>query len=451
MDVFAICLTPLLHFGLPPNGPLPLLRDASETRNLFTGAPNLLETEHFAIWYGTTNFDIEGLPATGDALELAWDSVEAVGLPQGEGSEQYKFNVYIGDTGGPRSQGAQGYYWYDDEGWPMLVLSPKGVGKDSGEGTAVHEYFHAVQDATGSYGYEGQAAWWFEATAMWFEQVAYPDRNTHATFAWAIAFLPELPLTFFKYPLVWDAEVYHQYGAAVFARHLEERHDVDLVARTWDDPRIGDNPLDVLRELLEERGDDLEDVFFDFAARNATWDYEYEGAYEAGIEYYGGYEATWSHRPSGKIRWPVDGLYRPIENLPMSYGANYWQITSAPDELTVRLDGDAGPEWFVAWAWQTGEAHHRVTRRLSGDSTTLTADGMEDADEVWLVVAAAGDVSDDQSSFGYQLVFEGPDAVEDPKSGEPVACGCSSAVVGGWLMLSVIPLVIRRRLDTPFA
>ena len=86
-----------------------------------------------------------------------------LGFPDPVGSEQYKLNVYVGDSGGPPSYGALGYFNLDDEGRPMLVFHPF-ILDDPEPAAAVtaHELLHVLQYSANP----ELEDWFWEATAV---------------------------------------------------------------------------------------------------------------------------------------------------------------------------------------------------------------------------------------------------------------------------------------------
>ena len=215
-----------------------------------------------------------------EALETSWDhQLDIMGHAAPYGTDDYLFNVYVGDSGGcaPSAMGVGGYYTTDDEGWPIIVLS-QGVfsNLDFGQTTVAHEFYHAVQHAEGAFSARGTVQWWWEATAMWVEGEVYPGTEDYYSFLHGYAFEPHLQLN--AYTRLTSAgllEEYHQYGAAIWPRYLTEYVTSWTTIRdTWVYGGSGDDPLDYIAEVIaEESGADIDEVFADFAAHNATWDY----------------------------------------------------------------------------------------------------------------------------------------------------------------------------------
>lgn len=264
-------LAPELQSRRPPPPP-----DAKATRDAY-GVPNSLESENFIIRWGSgvAAGDAQDML---DAFEHSW-AVEVVQMdhPQPPGTDTHKFNVYVGSTGGgtPDHYGAAGYFNTDSAGWPMIVLNPSTVeDTEYGVTTVAHELYHAVQYATGTYQYEDEGAWFWEATASWVEVEVYPDNPGYVAFLFGYALLPHLELNFFDYPDTGALQEYHQYGAFIFPRYLAEFvGDWRIVRNAWVEPQaVGNDPMAAIEAEIADLGVGMDEAFMDFAARNVTWD-----------------------------------------------------------------------------------------------------------------------------------------------------------------------------------
>ncbi len=309
------------------------------------GSFDTYETDNFAVkWGAMSAFDHDDVVALGAALEHAWAvEVTELGYPAPLQTSAYKFNVYLGDTGEgtPSAEGNAGYYWYDDAGYPMIVLAGGDVGnRDWVALTAAHEFFHAVQDAAGMFAWGPRSDWFVEASAVWMEGNAYPNERDQAYFLYWFAIRPELQLTFYEYPVDGNPEEYHQYGAFIFLRHVEENaggaeriHDVVTLT-----PAEGD-PLETLGTLLADDGIAYEDVFAEFVGRNATWDYRREEWYDDLIAEFGGWSGD-SHRPTGSLSEDETDWTPVPADPPRSWGANYWRLRGFDGGDVVWFDGE---------------------------------------------------------------------------------------------------------------
>jgi len=421
----------------PENG------ESKALRNSFASMTNKVETANFVVWWGSSlGFTIDDVSALGESFELAWETeISLLGFQQPSGTEAYKFNVYIGDTGGPSSLGANGYYYYDDDDWPMIVIASSLVGTDESEITAAHEFFHAIQDSTETYVYAGDAAWYFEATAVWAEAKVYPGSTEYVKFIPSLAFLPHLPISFFDYPDSLDLQEYHHYGASLFIKHLDEGYGPDLIQRSWEEAPIVGSPLEVLDELLIDQSSSVESEFFAFFDRNGTWDYPDEIAIEDELEANGGYDAPDSTRPSGKLRIPTQTTIFSGFIPPMSFGGNYWSLHDVPDSFSIQF-GAASQEtaWHVAVMSQFGETHTIQSYNLT-TGRTLEFTGHAGADETWLGVAGVSDVSD---TLLYTMNIANTSDNTDSSSNSK-HCGCATSVPNNqWTYLIFFCLARRK-------
>ena len=191
-----LCATMSFYAPVPEGarGPLPsMMNDEKVTRDAFGGMPNSQSSENFVIKWGNggsyTASDIQAVLAS---LEDAWQAyIVEEGYPIPYGSEQFLFNVYIGNTGSgtPDSYGAAGYYTTDSDWYPMIVLDPQVIYDASYiDITVVHEFYHAIQDVNPQYYYDNGSvgAWYWESTAVWASGQVYPAHPYVASFLYSI-------------------------------------------------------------------------------------------------------------------------------------------------------------------------------------------------------------------------------------------------------------------------
>jgi len=424
------------------------------------GSFDTYETANFAVkWGAMSGFDETDVVALGEALEAAWATQvieQAYPAPLQTGS--WKFNVYLGDTGEgtPSALGNAGYYWYDDDGYPMIVISGGDVDDRSWVAlTAAHEFFHAVQDAAGVFDWGPRADWFAEASAVWMESICYPDERDTAYFLYWFAIRPELQLSFYEYPEDGNAEEYHQYGAFIFLRHLEEHvggrqriHDVMMGTPS------GGDPLETLDALLTGEGIAYEDVFAEFVGRNATWDYLHEAWYDDLIDEFGGWSGD-SHRPTGTLDGDDAEWIEVPADPPRTWGANYWRLRRFDGADVIRFDGDPDDQgdlptaWSVQVAVQEGAEHRRIPMTLEGGLGEISATDVGTYDEAWLVVAPMHDLRSIRT-WDYAVKYE--QAAEPPpeeEEEEPRACGCASAPAPSGLGLWIAAAAWARRRARP--
>ncbi|MCP4810357.1 MAG: hypothetical protein GY884_33890, partial [Proteobacteria bacterium] len=356
------------------------------------------ESDNFVVRWGSDVSDDQAAEILA-GFEISWATlVTDGGYPEPFTADIWKFNVYVGDTGPglPSSEGAGGYYWYDAEGWPLIVLD-KSLVTDSAwlEKVAAHEFFHAVQAPFEVYEYGGEGSWFWEATANWAAGEVFPDNTHYAAYLFGWAYQPHLAVDAFEYPDFSDqtdlSEV-HQYGAFIWPRYLSEHAaDPSLIFEAWDraediDP---DDPMAVLDVLAEERGFALDAAFADFAVRNVTWDYADGDAYEDWVDEYEHYF------PSARIAADHDGHsggWRSVDgDLETElWGVSYVRVRSpvSPFEVAFDTNPDAWP--LTAWRVQVvavmplGYEVHEVEVVEGQASTVLDLD--PNASQAWLVV-----------------------------------------------------------------
>lgn len=433
------------------DGPLGVAPDrappaAKAERDAWGTYPHVAASTNFVVKWGDGGaVSQEEVDALLDAFEEGWAvEIGEMGHPAPLGTDTWLFNVYVGDTGDgtPSSNGAGGYYWRDDDGMPYVVVARDSLYyPDYAQGTAVHELYHALQDAVGTYGYgDGNVgAWYWEATAGWAQGEVYPENATYAQFLMGYAWLPELPVGFFDYPDSGALEEYHQYGAFIFPRYVSEvAADRDLVVQSWLDAGGEEDPVAVLAAGLEARGVAFADAFGDFAARNAGWDYADGDVYADSLMAWSGYfddnaasadnvgeEGTggWLDLPEGHA--PQRHGYAVVRAHLGAYGA---RIDVGGDPVGSRESPSA---WRVTVVEVDDDVmtYHPVTLDGEGEgSVVLRGDG-----EAWIVAAAVPDRAESGETFGFAYGVEPgePPDTEAPEGGkgeEPAACGCA---VGG--------------------
>ncbi len=440
---------------------------ALDVRDAWGTYPNELRSAHFVAKWGdrggVSRGDVEELLA---AFEDGWTvEIDEMGHRAPDGTDTYLFNVYVGDTGdgAPSGLGAGGYYYRDDDGYPYIVIardslySPEYVAS-----AAVHELYHAVQDAAVAYTYEGRSAWYWEATAEWAAGEVYPDNLSYAQFLFGYALTSERSIEFFDYPDTGALQEYHQYGAFVFARFLSEIvADRDLVVATWRAPS-GATPLESIARELTDRGLALSDVFGEFATANARWDYADGDTYAYLVEAY----EDWYGDPYAVAEvggFGTDGEARPSSSdLPEQWAYNLVEIRTAAAGATLRVavDGagtDGSPaEWRVAWV--DADSGAVTPLDVTGGEVTLALDG---PDAGLLVAAAVPPAAEADERFGWAWTVTptsdgdtGGDGVVDLDDGKetPGGCGCASGVGPASPILAaaaVLALIRRSRSIVP--
>ena len=441
--------------------------------------PNSQESENFVVrWGASGNWPSSRADDVLDALEAAWSLIlEDMDYVAPSGTDSYKFNVYIGDTGGPGAYGSA-YYTRDGNNWPMIVVTP-GTFSDPAWGTTVgaHEFFHALQDAANApylYTETSLGAWYWEATANWVETAIYPENRAQTVtgFLMGYAFLPHLPIHYFDYA---DGSgglgEYHQYGAFIFPYFLtREIADDELIRSSWLEATSPD-PLIELNELLQaDWATDIDAAFFDFAASNVTWEtYDDGDVFSAYIDAYQAHYGNHSDRIAAESG-PDSGGWKdaPSSTLPQRYGTNHLVITPEGGDLLVSFTGDLtgsrGGEatWDVRAVLVEGDSGTTIPLPLTDGAGAMELSGSGTVDAVWLVVSVVSESTLDGEEFSWSYnigELEGPESEPGTDTGdsssptpigtiEPVTevdCGCQQGTFIAWTLLLPLAWVRRRR------
>lgn len=317
-------------------------------RNSVCSCNNSVSSDNFIIRWGS-GVSLSDAEELLEAFELAWDvEVNQMGYLQPVATDQYLFNVYIGDSGGgaPSSYGAAGYFSSDDEGYPMIVIAEETVGSEYVAQTVAHEFFHAIQGRVYRYDYDetGPSAWYWEATANWAEGQVYPGRASMAVFLIGYSFLPHLPVNYFNYPDSGTVDEYHQYGAFIFPLHLTEvEADIELVWNSWNDQGSERDPMLVLNDYLGDYGTDINQSWLNHLAHMSVWDYQDGHLFEQTLDAYQDHYDEGENLPAVDIRGETNGWVNgPSDLQPMRYGHNMIYVSDlSMSEVTFGIRGDA--------------------------------------------------------------------------------------------------------------
>jgi hypothetical protein len=478
-----------------------------ELRNPYS-TPHVALSEHFAVHWGdsggVSQVEVDRLL---EALEHSWTvQIDELGHPAPSTSQQFYFNVYVGDSGdgAPLGYGAGGYYSPDLEGYPMLVVAAATLNSPAyADHTAAHEFFHAVQGSLDRYPYWGQSAWFWEATAEWAAVHTEPTSSVLGSFVFAYALLPDHALNFFDYPDDVQLQNYYQYGAFLFPLDVDRAAGTfEVVRDAWLDQGSVDDPLVVIDQLLDDRGIDFEEALLDHFVYASMWDYDQGAQFssstaQAQLFYPGSSRVFAEHGP--------DGSGGPVavdaSEAPMRFGFAAIRLPSLADGLlTATVDGEAvgtagtdarfGARVVVVDG--SGYTAHPVPFDAAGLSGSLTVDPTG-ADEAWLVVGSVAEqgrvdrFDTERFPFVYEVTVAPPVPVDtateptadtglptepttpvdtgtapttptssstaeqpepEPSSADeaPKGCGCASGVGGpaGWLAPLVL-VGLRRR------
>ncbi|TVQ92227.1 MAG: hypothetical protein EA397_07665 [Deltaproteobacteria bacterium] len=474
----AACGTP--HFWAPaqvgpPTHPPPPNQELLD-RDPY-GVPGELRSEHFVVRFGQEQpTDPEARQRLIDALELSWIvQVDEWGHTPPAGTDTHRLNVYIGDTGdgAPPGYGTGGYFTADSEGWPMIVVSAATLqNPDFADITASHELYHAVQSATQRYTYEAQGvgSWFWEASATWASAAIYPENQSYHVFLVGYAFHPHRALNFFRYPRDGVLEELYQYGAFIWPLFLQQRlGTVEPLIEAWEIPVVGgDDPLEALRIAVEGRGYDLDELWLEHIARNATWDYPNGAQYRRNLAAYAQTPESANLVAADLPRLGFDGSRQvPIEHQPERYGSVRLSMLAPRDgEYTLMLRGTTqgthGSEarWggHVVLTPTVGEPEY-VPIPFEGPFATLDLTDLHGYQRADVVVGAwtpeLGPFWRTETfPLRYWLSYEAPDPADaladviEPESVRARGCQSAAGSVPGWLGLvaSLLLWIPRQRL-----
>jgi hypothetical protein len=427
--------------------------------------PNVRTSDHFALRWGNFN----GLSnAEADQLlehfELAWRvQVDEMGHTPPYGTAAFRFNVYVGDTGdgAPGSFGAGGYQTTDIEGWPMVVVARSSF-YDAGylQQTAVHEFYHAIQSETRRFPYDGISAWYWEATAEWAAIEAVPDNPSNGVFVAGYVWRPEVGVAAFDYPDEGTLEEYHQYGAFLFPHDLSSAVGREVVTETWKDTTDEADPLEVMRSLLADRGEDLDDLLLDHVARTVLLDHPLADILEPHLTAFSPLFPGESVVSRGLVG-PESG--RVGNTAPQRYGSYVLLLRSPPDGVVhVGIEGDAlgsegSPAQFggrVVVDRDAGPEYFELPFDGTAGSVSVDAGG----DDVYVVIGATTPSTrfwdSEHFSFDYELSVDEAEVEPERPSPRPGrlprrACDQSGAGAGIWLIVSIAASLRRRSAPAP--
>jgi hypothetical protein len=184
-----------------------------------------------------------------------------------------------------------------------------------------HELFHAVQSAYDS----DQLGVWHEGTAVWVEELLYPEQSD---FERLVAGFLSKPFRPFERSVGGFGDSY-PYGAAMWPYFLDTRYGGDIVAAIWERCEdTGSDPdfLDAAEAELIARGTTLEAAWIEFTRWNAE-----TGAYAAPGRYPdAGRLAAALREPAVSVGTAALGL----EGL----SARYLPVTGAPAAARIVVD-----------------------------------------------------------------------------------------------------------------
>ena len=434
--------------------PPPPPSEQKETIDVFS-LPNVATSANFALRWGSEQTVSEERAAELLAeFEYSWEhEINILNFPAPLGSDSHLFNVYIGNSGSgaPSSYGAAGYYDSDASGWPMIVIDLDALDYAGSYGVIPHEFFHAVQHACDTFSYDGESAWYWESTAIWVENEVYPDDPNYALFLFGFAFLPHKSLHFFDYADSGATSEYYQYGAFVFPKFLSTFHvQVDDVRDSWVDSSWQQTPLEWWEEFFGT--ETYHDLVFEFAQRNANWDYPHKEWYDYYLDYYEEYYPQDDQSISQSVSLYGEASLAAVdaERMPEHLGVNYIELSSPEySVMEVGIVGDEIGDQGTSVSWRLGlvrTSGDQIQYQDLGDGQPQIVDNISSSETLTLVVMPIASGSSWGEQFSYEYLFmkyEEPVAQpedETPKS----ACSTMKAMDASWILI-VLGLVFARR------
>ncbi|HUG87045.1 MAG TPA: MXAN_6640 family putative metalloprotease [Euzebya sp.] len=375
--------------GGPPDRVLARPDSGPGAEDAFTAPAQALhhhDTTHFRLHFTTTTEDAAQnafIKQAAVVFEQVWTAqVSDLGWPaplpdDGLGGNDL-VDVYFVDLG----QGAFGYAAADEQalcgacnhvpGYLVMDNDYGGYRPDplgALQATAAHEFSHLVQFGM-AYNAE---AWAYEATAVWLEQVVFPEADARTQYLVDFADAPQLSLSDFGTD---SGGFDRSYGAYVWNLWLASRHGPDVVRDAWIAAAERDSHvLAGYGIALSDRGSRLEEEFVAFTAATAAWE---RGGFPGEP---GGYP------PIRREGFVPSGT---VATVTVDHAAAYVVDVAPGHEVTVTVRGPkfvAGGIALVAGAGT--EVLTEVDDTLFDGQASVTLTGVADATRVTLVIVNA--------------------------------------------------------------
>lgn len=412
------------------------------------------ESDHLILQWGPeATFTDQEAEAILAPLEQALVSFAEAGYPPPFGLPDYKLRIYLGNSGGssPDIDFEGGYATTCDTfSHAYIVLSDFDPSPESGD-LRNHELFHAIQMATDD-PYRVEDFFW-EATAVWAEQIAEPDRTYYS---WVLSYYTdhtEWPLTLANEIAHEDAFL-HQYGMFLLPIYIEEHapEGLEALRRIWDttEPSLDERFDSVWEDLAVSTS--FAEEFARFTAQASTLNFDHHAAY----------------LPSRIVPRENLGAGESID-LPIGpgdFGSHYYRLSLSDftgSNTKIRIELDGAPGTILALARSSDGVDVVSSQAFADESGSAQIEAIDLGslyEEAWLIVTARGN---DQASYRLQLSTAleqleepGSDLIEgsvEDNSGDGSGCGTckyggpdpssSASLVPGLCML--LGLAMRRR------
>ena len=251
---------------------------------------NSIATEHFRLEFSDlieeqTDSDSDGIAdvieLVAETAELSWEIfIDDMGYPEVNADSNRKIAIILDDHDTYLSSGALGITSILSNGDPYVAVDPF-LSDELLQVTMAHEFYHVIQFDMGiGFAYTDQGINLAESTATWSEDLVYNDIDDYA------AYLAD----YFDYPdfSVFSAYVpsgtLYEYALSIWPHYLSERFDDEIILEIWENYQ--DSNLDyynmltlyeVVSEVIEDRGESLDEVYAEFALWNLDLDFYEEG------------------------------------------------------------------------------------------------------------------------------------------------------------------------------
>ena len=230
-------------------------------------ASNILETEHFKIYYGSSNpattfwadYNNNNIPDFIDELKTIMEYVydyEINTLKYKSPFPDSKGIVIVGNTGVKINSNEITIdsktcgYAMKENGYSLMIVNPIPPSslftksKNMLKVTIAHEFFHLVQ-----FGYSmdfstASNLWLFEGTAVWMENQVYPDIDDYI-YSYAEDLIGNT-----REGLISD-KGFHPYGTALFFDYLSQKFGQSIIKDLWESFANKDTAIKAVKDVIE--------------------------------------------------------------------------------------------------------------------------------------------------------------------------------------------------------
>lgn len=393
----------------------------------------VLRTEHFEIDYDPADSASSEawLAAVAEALENSWTvQVDTLGWPAPAGSDTHYVQAVILNL--PASENVGGVAstaTCDGQDLGYLVLNTDFWYRslDYLYDVPAHEFNHLSQYATGA-NFDAESPWFYEATAVWMEDLVHPDTDSYAN--------EFLPAWFADPGAALDGYEYAtgpQYSHFVFPLFLEERvGGAELVRDAWTTASRKESAEEALDRVLDEfDGRDVAGHWAEFLAHMGALDVDDRDVFLATLERTGGlYEAE------------IDSLPAEAEGIgePERLGGAFVHLL-LPGDAGVRITVEAASGWVAGGAALAEGTLVFATADADAEGT-IALDLEGPATEAWFGV---GPTLESRAAWRWaaEALPVGDETDSDAPAGTTCGCGAGTeSTVPGLLLAG---LAARRR------